>query len=408
MILEELYVYIFLKEQGWIPCGFVTHKDLGRHSSSAFVYSNKYLQSANPICLDVHQLPLSKGQKQTADGHIIFNGLRDASPDAWGRYVMGKKFPHIALGELHYLAATNPDRVGALAFGPDSTGGPKKWTPSGWVDYEMKYLDLQTNAQGIDDLIKGERDTEAYENVVRHATGSGGARPKANVIWGNKLHLAKFSISTDPYNIPALEYATMTLAKECGLEIPNIHLSRALDRDVFLIERFDRDKHLNPSHFISGLTLTNIAENEYQRFSYRELCESIVRYSSDFKRDLLKLYKRVAFNIMVNNNDDHLRNYGFLPEDNSWRLSPHYDVVPAKNTTQGGFALSLKLEGGSEASRENLIMSRELFRLSKQDACDIFDEMQKIVSDNWQQVFSNSGLSEETISLFSFSFIEKG
>lgn len=407
MKIDKLYVYIFLNGK-WTPCGILGHTEAGGDSSSEFFYSEKYLKLGDSVSLDVHTLPLTKGKKSTADGFIIFSGIRDASPDGWGRYVMSKKFPSTPLGELHYLAAAGPDRVGALAFGPD-TNGPQIWTPEGWIDYDMKYLDLQINSEGIEQVAKNDaKKTQAYQAVVNNGTGSGGARPKANVIWNDRLHLAKFSISTDPYNMPALEYATMMLAKKCGLDIPNIYLSKALEREVFLIERFDRDKENNPYHFASALTMTNIAENEYERFRYRELCETIQKYSDDHKRDLLKLYKRVAFNIMVNNNDDHLRNYGFMYNyDGTWKLSPHYDVVPVINSTGGTCSLSLSLEGGKEASRSNLVNSCRIFQLEQKEAEEVFDEMQSIVTGQWKQCFKDASLSDDDISRFEFSFIEK-
>lgn len=407
-MLDQLYVYIYILDQGWVPCGVVSFLDAGRNSSSAFAYSTKYLKNPNAICLDPHQLPLSTGEKVSSDGMMIFNGLRDASPDAWGRYVMSKRFPSTSLGELHYLAGTNPDRVGALAFGPNPIDGPKIWTESGWISYEMKYLDIGQNIKGIDDLLLDEKNSMAYKQVVEFASGSGGARPKANVIWEGKLHLAKFSISTDTFNIPAVEYATMSLAKECGINIPNIHISKALGRDVFLIERFDRDINMNPTHFISGLTLTNIAENEFERFSYRELCENIVVYSSNYREDLKELFYRVAFNICVNNNDDHLRNYGFLYDQNkTWRLSPHYDVVPSLNSTGGGFALSLSLMGGKQASEENLIASSSMFRISKEEGKEIYSHIQSYVSKNWKERFKEVGVDLNTIKRFELSFSEK-
>jgi serine/threonine-protein kinase HipA len=407
MKIEKLYVYIFMNEQ-WTPCGVLGHSEAGGDSSSEFVYSVKYLALEEPVTLDVHALPLTEGKKSTAEGYIMFSGIRDASPDGWGRYVMSKKFPSSALSELHYLAAAGPDRVGALAFGPDANG-PQIWTPNGWIEYDIEYLDLQINSEGIELVAKKDAEkTAAYQAVVNNGTGSGGARPKANVIWNGRLHLAKFSISTDPYNIPALEYATMMLAKDCGLDIPNIYLSKALDREVFLIERFDRDKENQPYHFASALTMTNIAENEYERFQYRELCEIIRKYSDDHRRDLLKLYKRVAFNIMVNNNDDHLRNYGFMfNHDGTWRLSPHYDVVPATNSTGGACSLSLSLEGGKEASRSNLVNSCGIFQLKQQEAEKVFDKMQPIVTKNWKQYFRDASLGDDDISRFEFSFKEK-
>jgi len=405
--LKELYVYIYLKNDGWIPCGIVSHESMGRNSSSAFRYGKEYLKRLDSICIDPYQLKLIDVSQYTHEGFSIFNGLRDAGPDAWGRYLFDKKFPGTVKDELIYLAGTNPDRVGALAFGPDPFGGPKIWTPDKWKNYKMRYIDLSMNAQGIEDVLAG-IESEAYKQLIDNASGSGGARPKANVIWNGSLHLAKFSTSKDTFNIPAAEYATMNLAKKCGLNVPIIQLSRALNRDVYLIERFDRDQKGNPIHFVSALTMTNIADNQYDAFEYRALVDAVVKYSSAFKDDLLELYKRMVFNIMVNNNDDHLRNFGFLyDQDNKWRLSPLYDVVPALNST-GSYSLSLGIGSyGKEASLKNALSAARFFRLTENNAKELIDEMQEVVISTWQNEFRTTGAKEETIKLFENSFVLK-
>src|SRR5579859_6794978 len=140
-MLNELYVYVYLEGDGWVPAGLIEYEEHGRLSRSRFRYGKKYVERSNAIALDPVQLPLANQTFGTPDGSALFNGFRDAGPDQWGRYLLDRKFGR-ELTELEYVAATGPNRVGALGFGPDSKGGPKMYTRDGFVDPHEKLLDL--------------------------------------------------------------------------------------------------------------------------------------------------------------------------------------------------------------------------------------------------------------------------
>src|SRR3989344_6708717 len=115
-MLDKLYVFIFLPPDGWVPCGLLEYEERGRFSKSRFRYGKKYIERTNKIAIDPIQLPLRDATIDTPEDFEIFNGIRDAGPDRWGRYLLEKKFGGRALSEVEYIAATGPDRVGALAF----------------------------------------------------------------------------------------------------------------------------------------------------------------------------------------------------------------------------------------------------------------------------------------------------
>ncbi len=111
------------------------------------------------------------------------------------------------------------------------------------------------------------------------------------------------------------EYATMTLAGQVGINVPRVRLEKILGQDIYLIERFDRPSHGESYQrlpFISGLTIIGAHESESSRQSYRRLAEQLRLFESDPVKDAKELWRRMAFNILCNNNDDHLRNHGFL------------------------------------------------------------------------------------------------
>lgn len=403
-MLEELYVYIYLDDDGWVPCGLIEYEERGRLSLSRFRYGTKYLDRPNAIALDPVQLPLNDITFTTRDGFAIFNGIRDAGPDKWGRYLLDKKFAR-PLSELEYIAATGMDRVGALGFADSPESGPKTYTPSGFVAPREKHLDLALNAGAVQD-IQLEQDTERLRQYLQYGPSLGGARPKANVIWQGKRYLAKFSLERDERNEPLIEYAAMTLAAKCGLHVPNVDKTEVLGRSVYLTERFDRNGN-TPIPFISGLTITGIHESDYSIWSYHLLVDAIAKYSSNPTRDLRELFGRMLFNILVYNNDDHPRNFGFVyAGKNRWDLSPLYDVVPTSVRTQT-FSLAMIVgTEGKKASIANAISQVERFRLTRNGAQEIVLSMQKQLAD-WRKYFRSCGVHDRDINALDNSFSEK-
>jgi serine/threonine-protein kinase HipA len=188
----------------------------------------------------------------------------------------------------------------------------------------------------------------------------------------------------------------MRLAAHCGLDVPNLGFERALGRDIYLIERFDRRptrEGMLRRPFASGLTLLGAHEGDVGRHSYADLAGALRQLGAEPRRDLTELYRRMVFNILVTNDDDHLRNHGFLFGPAGWRLSPLYDVVPKP---QVGRERTLVLgvgPMGRAATLENAAAGAADFHLTPEEAQAHIDSLAEVVRGRWQEVFAEAGVS---------------
>ncbi len=390
---QRAYVFINLNHE-WIPCGLLEYQEDGNRSSAIFRYGKRYLERKNAISIDPVQLPLEDRSFETPEGFALFNGIRDAGPDKWGRYLLDKKFSR-TLSELDYILQSSEDRVGALSFSSSLDFIPSPLP---------QRLILAECSEAIEDAIHAQ-ETEKLKLYLSYGPSLGGARPKATVLWKKALYLAKFSLSLDSKDEPLIEYATMSLAKKCGLNVPEIHLEKIQGRSIFLIKRFDRTLE-SRIPFISGLTITGAHESDYSSWSYLSLADAIVRFSENPDRDLRELFNRLIFNIGVYNNDDHLRNFGFLASGKYWNLSPVYDVSPSViHTSTYNLAMTLGLEG-RKASFENALSLRERFRLDARQAKHIIQNIQEHIH-SWEKHFNNLGVSQKERIMLKPSFQKK-
>ncbi|MBW1704673.1 MAG: type II toxin-antitoxin system HipA family toxin [Deltaproteobacteria bacterium] len=395
----QVTVFVFLNG-GWVPAGRLKYFSRGRQSYSVFAYGKKYLEDPEAVSLDPVQLPLGSGEFHTPDGFEIFNGIRDAGADQWGRYLIDKRFS--STDELDYILATSCDRVGALAFGDDPAQGPKIFSPQGFEPLSHRRFDLGKAAGAIHGVIEDE-DTEELKDFLQYGPSLGGTRPKTTVNWQGKPYIAKFSVSHDRRNEPLIEYATMTLTKKCGINVPALDKARVLDRDVFLIQRFDRRYNSKtqteePVPFISALTATGVHESDLKSFSYRRLCDAITKLCKEPDKDKEELYRRMVFNILVYNNDDHYRNHGLLyAGKQKWELSPLYDVVPAAVVGESRhLGCAIGPGGNKEATLENAMTSCSYFGLEQVQARQIITSLKSIVG-KWQTHFNKCGVPETDI-----------
>jgi len=396
----ETYVFLSLKE-GFVPAGKLSFQDDPQNASATFAYGRRYLERKDAISLDPGLLPLGKQIFTTATGFPLFSAFRDSGPDRWGRYLLSKRFGR-ALNEFEYILAVGANRIGALAFGPDLSS-PAILGPEGFEPYETKELDLALCVKATCDAVK-ETESAELRDLLKYGSSIGGARPKAAVTWMGKPYLAKFSTSLDTRNEPLIEYATMRLAGLVGIDIPEIHTEKILGRDVYLVERFDRSLENGNEKkiaLLSGLTMMQLHESDYDAWSYGALCQAIKKYSDTMREDLHELFKRMVFNILVNNNDDHPRNHAFIhTSEDHWRLSRAYDLVPLDQRTQT-FRLALIVgDSGKEASKENAFSRCDLFNLSRRAAQQIWAHIEEVVTHEWERIYLESGISEEQVDRF--------
>ncbi len=373
--------------------------DEPRNQFATFAYGRRYLERADRIPVDPVALPLHEAGTsrtfRTEEGFAVFGGIRDAAPDGWGQYLMYKAMGDRLPSEIDLILASGEHRVGALAFGP-TPARPERITPWGGgpapgEEFTLAELaEAAERAQHVDEL------DENLRALLAAGSSLGGARPKAATKIGEQPWIAKFQKRGDSFPECRVELATMRLASECGLDVPPLDFRCVLDRDIYLIERFDRIPHgnwLERRPFASGLTMLGAHESEVSSFSYADLAGAIRQFGTKVLQDLHELFRRMLLNILVTNDDDHLRNHGFLFDGEGWRLSPLYDVVPKP---QLGLERRLVLGVGPEgraATIENALAGAAVFDLSHDDANAIAEDMRRIVATRWEHLFTEAGIS---------------
>lgn len=395
-----------------VPAGRLSLLEEGLQSvGSTFGYGARYLKRVNAIPVDPVSLPLSSlpGEKQLYEppvGLTLFGAMRDAAPDFWGRRVIEAKLkvPPNSIPESSYLLNAGTHRFGALDF--------RETTTSAVAEGLLPPLtDLQYLLEAADRVQEGLPIPAQLEMFFQVAT-LGGARPKAVVSHKGRQFLAKFPAKNDPFDIPVVERACLELARECGLDVPRTELEQLPDgRNVMLIERFDRailsDGSLSRKHCVSALTMLGKHEQDSLASSYSQIAQVISDrgVSGRVQDDREELYARVAFNILISNDDDHLRNHAFIwdPAGKAWRLSPLYDVVPHPQVSEERrLHLSVGPHGKS-ATLTNLFEARGSFGLLKPDAIAVIERVAATVRE-WRMHLESAGVSPAQCDLIQTAF----
>src|SRR5215469_12326250 len=421
--VQRLFVFVYIDTE-WLPCGQLTlSEDGAKLLASTFAYGLRYL--LRPGAIEVDPVALSMRDKLAIRGKALFppnnlpsfGGIRDAAPDSWGRRVIESrlKVPANSLPESQYLVHAGSQRVGALDIrsSRESSATPGFGT---WNNLEH----LMEAAQRIDEGLPV---PAALEEIFAEGSALGGARPKATVRDEERiLWLAKFPSRRDALAVPEVETATLRLAGLAGLTVPPVRLLTLGSRTVMLIRRFDRywakagleaalpedllstapayglaEKRLG---FVSGLTLLACDEMESPDKSYGDLAQAVRRYCHPrvIRANNRELFERLVFNILVSNDDDHLRNHGFVfdPRLGGWRLSPLYDVMPrASLSPERRLHLGVGPEGRA-ATLDNAFAGRETFTLSAEAAAESIARIWKVVRE-WRVYFEEYGVAAAQI-----------
>jgi serine/threonine-protein kinase HipA len=407
------YVYIHLDE-GPVPAGRLDMAEDGRNSYATFQYGARYLRRSNRVPVDPAALALPDPNNaaqtfRTAEGFTLFNGIRDAAPDGWGRYLMHKAAGSENLEEFDYLVASGDYRVGALAFGPTPTDGPKRIAPWGDEGPIGEHFDLAELAEAAERVQSVDRLEPNLRRILEAGSSLGGARPKAATTRNGLSWIAKFSAKEDTYPVCKTELAIMRLAQHCQLDVPETDFATILGRDIYLIRRFDREvegNQLRRIPFASSLTMLEAHEVAAHRYSYRDLADVLRRFGSNPRQDLRELFRRMAFNILVGNDDDHLRNHAFLFDGRGWRLSPLYDVVARPRTGLSGSLVLAVGERGHEATLANALTGAAGFGLKNDEAATILEDLRVLVAARWKVSLSTAGVTAIDIERLANCFAE--
>src|SRR5689334_9797455 len=361
----------------------------GERRPVSFAYDDGWLQDPAAFAIDPRTQLFAGDQQLGTDA--LPPALLDTTPDAWGQMLLARE-RHRLLGSWETLVVVSDEtRMGALRLA-DPTGGPFIHDGDPPVPPMVSLRHLQDLARWIEDNPKAEIDDRRLRDLVVPGSSLGGARPKANIrAVDGSLWIAKFPSREDRrLDIGAWEYVYAELASQAGVIVPPHRLEAVNGPErgrTYLARRFDRTAS-GRRLFVSAMTLTDHRDGE--EASYPDIVSAIERYGAPhaIADDLAQLFRRLLFNVVAGNRDDHLRNHGFLREPAGWRLAPAFDMNPARAAHRH----SISLDGRTDD--QGLVAAfatHRLYRLTAAAAKDLLAEIVAAVA-RWDAVAASVGL----------------
>lgn len=401
---RETAVYVDL-DGATVPVGTLWTRTRGARQTASFEYAASWLARPDAFGIDP-ALPPARGPFHT--DRPLFNAFTDPAPDRWGQNLMRRNERRQALTErrqprtlqaIDYLTLVDDrTRLGALRF-RDAGGGGFLTTGDRPVP---PVVDLPRLLSATNRAIDADETDEDLRLILAPGTSLGGARPKATVRdTDGHLLIAKFPRTDDEWPVTRWEAAAMALAQAAGIDVAPFRLRNAAGRAVLTARRFDRRQGQRIA-FTSALTALEAADHDEQR-SYLEIAEFLRREGSAVDRDLRQLWRRIAFNVLVSNTDDHLRNHGFLRAPHGWRLSPAYDLNPVPvDVKPRVHALALDDFDGT-ASLETALAVAPRFGMTGRDARAALAEVGRAVR-GWRDAAARHGLTPDDVERMASAF----
>ncbi|MCP3953617.1 MAG: type II toxin-antitoxin system HipA family toxin [Desulfobacterales bacterium] len=360
-----------------------------------FNYGKSYLARNNAIALYDTELPLQPGVIPLLPGLTMPGCIRDASPDAWGRRVIiNKKFglkgtrtDNAQLDELTYLLESGSDRIGALDFQRSAT----EYVPRVSMNTALGEL-----VQAAEQVEKGLPLSPELDQALQHGTSIGGARPKAQIEADDKKYIAKFSSTTDLYSVVKSEFIAMRLAALAGLDVAPVALTQSMNKDVLLIERFDRvlsGGGWQRKAMVSALTMHALDEMMARYASYEDLAELIRHRFVDAPGTLRELFSRIVFNILCGNTDDHARNHAAFWDGQGLKLTPAYDICPQPRAGNEASQAMLIADDNRMSQVSVCLHAAVHFLLAREEAIAIIEGLISSISEHWDAVCKEVRLS---------------
>lgn len=391
--MTDVEVHIDLEGQVR-PLGLLRRQMARGRETVSFEYFDDWLEDANRFSIEP-ALTLTAGTFPPQAGQPLFEAIGDSAPDTWGRRLMQRAERRLAqqegrpvrtLGELDYLlGVADETRLGALRFrwrDEDVIQAPER-------DGVPALVELGRLLQITERIEQGEETVEDLHLIFAPGSSLGGARPKASVVdQHGHLSIAKFPKESDDYSIETWEEVALRLAAKAGIRTPQHQLLAVTGKPVLLSRRFDRDEGWRIP-FLSAMSMTGSRDGE--RGSYPELVDALTAHGAQAKADAEQLYRRMVFNVLVSNVDDHLRNHGFLwAGQGGWILSPAYDLNPTPVDAKARIlATNINLDEGT-CSLELLQETAEFFGLGKKESGSVIREVAGVTS-TWRKVADEVG-----------------
>lgn len=387
--ISDVYVWVWLPgSTAPVPAGVLRDRGGGL---LGFQYGRGYLSRPDAVALSP-TMPLGDGVFDATGSMGLPSAIRDAAPDAWGRRVVqyahtGKRGVGADTGDLRevdYLLGSATDRFGGIDF----QASPRE------------YVARDADSASLDDLLGAADAVEAgvplpyaLGRALLSGTAMGGARPKAVVHDGDTAYIAKFSATTDTWNVVGAEAAAMYLAGFAGIDVPTTKVVAALHRTTLLVERFDRPSPGARTLAVSALTLGGLDEMTSRYGTYPEFLEQLRSYGARAGTGE-ELFRRIAFNMAISNSDDHLRNHAALWDGTTLQLSPAYDLAPgSRSGWEGSILTSYDDKGSRRSNLHELTRAAMHYALSVRRASEIVDEVVGAIHDHWDDAAEHARLT---------------
>ncbi|MBE9557760.1 MAG: type II toxin-antitoxin system HipA family toxin [Proteobacteria bacterium] len=402
-------VLVYLDWEGVsVPVGKLWSRARKGKESATFEYDAKWLENSSRFSLEP-ALKVGPGPFHTANGKALFGALGDSAPDRWGRALMRRaerqdataenRTPRTLLEVDYLLRVTDEARQGALRFATEPGGAFLAPSDRNTIP---PLIDLPKLLSASDKISEDPHADEALRFLLAPGSSLGGARPKASVRdMDGHLAIAKFPRKEDETDAVLWEAVALKLAGKAGIEVPEFRVEAVAGRNVLVLRRFDRvDGARRP--FLSAMSLLDARDNE--QHSYLEIADGLRQHGARAKDDLRQLWRRMVFNVLISNTDDHLRNHGFLYESMSgWVLSPAYDLNPVPTDIKPRL-LSTGIDPDDNAASLDLALEHAgYFELTDRDAAAIAKEVGAAVS-SWRREASHLGLRSAEIDRMASAF----
>jgi serine/threonine-protein kinase HipA len=364
--------------------------DGGRLSNSVSLeYAESWLSNGFALSED---LPLQPGEALPIEKDCAVGAVDDARPDRWGERVIRHLLKPPRLSTLDFLYYAGDQRFGALGVSQSLDD---------YKPFSENVLPTLADVPEIFRLVKaienGEAIADNLKRLVSPGATLGGARPKALISIDDVPWVIKFSEHGDAFDSPAIEHATLTLAKLAGINSCETKLltfpTQAGDSHALIVKRFDREGSIRRHALSAKVALSAVGS----QFGYPELALLLRRRgdSTCIEKNAAQIFRRMIFNILIDNTDDHEKNHVLiLRSDGLYELAPAFDVLPS------GFGLGYQQmrigQQGTEGTLANAFSELSAFRLSKTKATSIASDVAKVVN-GWRRHFIDSGVRSKDV-----------
>ena len=352
----------------WLADSLVGRIALTPDGLCAFEYDAKFLERG--FSISPYVLPLEKkvfvAERDPFDGN--FGVFDDSLPDGWGSLLLdrflkeqGKDLSKLTI--LDKLSLIGSNGRGALEYRPDNSFAAN----AHFKDFDK----ISSACQKI--LEEKKIDANSLEELYKNGGSSGGARPKVFAKIDGREWLVKFRSSFDPKNIGEIEYRYSLLANKCQIEMPETLL---VNGKYFAVERFDRTPN-GRVHTISASGLLN-AHYRLPSLDYADLLTVCKDLTKD-QAQVVQLFRRMVFNVLIGNKDDHSKNFAFQYKNDEWRLSPAYDILPSSGFND---MHTTSVNGRGNPSMDDIVEVAKQVSISEKLAKNIYGEIKAILSKN--------------------------